>query len=204
MLLCPQYVSQYFWLKFYESEILLLLSNSDYSFMNFFLEWKIFKIEKTLLYESPLNLFLIIFNYFNSYIFSKYFDRINENTFQWSVKSYFLRASIINRFRVFQFQKISKKKKTHTIMQNETRERNIEDFKRFLEENRRGWEKEDGWLERLGLRKGGKDGKRRWFFTLCRWRLNNSSKIVGCIEAAAWLTSCVINDLIDDGNTRRN
>lgn len=207
MLLCPQYVSQYFWLKFYESEILLLLSNSDYSFMNFFLEWKIFKIEKTLLYESPLNLFLIIFNYFNSYIFSKYFDRINENMFQWSVKSYFLRASIINRFRVFQFQKIPKKKHTHTIRQNETRERNIEDFKRFLEENRRGWEKEDGWLERLGLRrrrKGGKDGKRRWFFTLCRWRLNNSSKIVGCIEAAAWLTSCVINDLIDDGNTRRN
>lgn len=144
MLLCPQYVSQYFWLKFYESEILLLLSNSDYSFMNFFLEWKIFKIEKTLLYESPLNLFLIIFNYFNSYIFSKYFDRINENTFQWSVKSYFLRASIINRFRVFQFQKIPKKK---TYTHNKAK--------------RNTWEKYRG-FQTIPRRKSTRMGKRRW------------------------------------------
>lgn len=84
-------------------------------------------------------------------------------------------SSCINHQSISRFPipKNSKKKKTHThtIRQNETRERNIEDFKRFLEENRRGWEKEDGWFERLGLRrrrKGGKDGKRRWFFTLCR------------------------------------
>lgn len=84
-------------------------------------------------------------------------------------------SSCINHQSISRFPipKNSKKKKTHThtIRQNETRERNIEDFKRFLEENRRGWEKEDGWFVRLGLRrrrKGGKDGKRRWFFTLCR------------------------------------